>query len=107
MVQLHASAVRQRMPDCISLAGLVGSMPLIRTIVKTAPEGLSHWPVSPMRGDRPRHVDGANLLVRLSSGRSDLLPTSSLWRGTWLRLQAGSGARLLRGRCTKIGRAHV
>src|SRR3546814_17537019 len=25
MVQLHASALRQRMPDCISLAGLVGS----------------------------------------------------------------------------------
>src|SRR3546814_19291222 len=25
MVQLHASALRQRMPDCISLDGLVGS----------------------------------------------------------------------------------
>lgn len=74
------------MPDCISVIGLVGAMALPRTTVITAPEGLSHSSVSPMRGDQPRHVDGAILLVRLSSGWSDLLPTFRSGNETQLRV---------------------
>ena len=56
------------MPDCNSVNGLVGSMVLIRTLVKTAPGGLSRLTVSPVPGDQPKHFDG-DLLVSQALSR--------------------------------------
>jgi len=50
-------------------------MLLIRTLVKTAPGGLSHSSVLPVLGDQPKHVMATYLLVRLSPGGSEPIAT--------------------------------
>lgn len=59
--------LRVRNRSCCTAGSLLRLV--VRTSVKTAPDGLVHSSVSPMPGDQPGHVDGAQTGFQVHVGR--------------------------------------